>query len=545
MRRLSIALLILIAAGTAPAEEPDRYDGDTLTGWATTDFAGGTPEGATLESVEGAVRLNYRRGTLSPLLHNALLTELVELRLSVRSKVAATLIIAVEDRDGAGFHHAFQVPAGEWFKLRVAPSRFKLNDDSKVKKDQLDPARLDAGYCIFDAGAITGAEGTNTIEVDDVLVKRAGVPRKEGDLVVEEGEERVITQGVRRDGNIVVKKGGTLKIRAPRFELYGDVSIEDGTLEIEGGAFIMPQRFNHERTWDLKGKSRWSIRGAEFNAGAMPFTLKLHGESAFEVVDSEFKGGVTCDGDGRPRVSLRGAKSPGEFIVAPGMSLSAVDSKGVILWLTLGANFKGRLKLPTPEHVDRWSPGCGLDVTAENCDHTYWCIISMPGSEGTIEKCEVYGAGLFFQGHSEIALKGLRNGRKIEDYALPAEDRKLRFVDCTVRAWNFYPAGKAHLTVEDCTFGEALAFGEGRIEIRNSTCDGAGGYIGTHEKSEMRVIDSTLDCLAIAHERSTLVLERCTAKGDVRATGQATVRIIAGSVGGRAEADPGATIERE
>ena len=74
---------------------------------------------------------------------------------------------------------------------------------------------------------------------------------------------------------------------------------------------------------------------------------------------------------------------------------------------------------------------------------------------------------------AEITLKGLKNGQPMKDYALGASDRSLRFVDCTVRAWNFYPAEKAHLTIEDCTFGEALAFGEGRIEIRNSENLGA------------------------------------------------------------------------
>lgn len=543
MRFLSLAFTLILAALPLLADDTERFDGDSLTGWTTTDFEGGTPEGATLASVDGAISFSYRRGTLSPLLHNALLTDLIDLRLSVRSKVDSTLVLAVEDRDGAGFHHIFEVPAGEWLKVRVTPARFELNDDSKVKKVSLDPARLGSGYVLFDAGAITGAAGENTIEVDDVVVKRSGLPGKTGDLVVE--ETTVISESGRRIGDIIVKKGGHLKISAPQYMLDGDITMEDGTLEIEGGAFVMPQRYNHERTLDLAGKSRLVVRNAQVNAGAMPFNLHLHGESVFEVENSTFQGGVTCDNDGRGRVSLRKAVSPGEFIIGPGMEMSAVDSKGVILWLTLGENFKGRLTLPPAEHVAKWSSGFDLNVKVENCDQVYWCIISVAGSEGVIEKCQVYGAGLLFAGDSEIALKGLKNGQPMKDYTLGAPDRSLRFVDCTVRAWNFYPAEKAHLTVEDCTFGEALAFGEGQIEIRNSTCDGAGGYIGTHGKAEMRLIDCTLQCLVIGHDQSTLVLERCTAKGDVRATDQSTVRIIGGSVAGRAEKDEGATLERE
>ncbi|MFQ5844253.1 MAG: hypothetical protein ACE5JG_04615, partial [Planctomycetota bacterium] len=101
------------------------------------------------------------------------------------------------------------------------------------------------------------------------------------------------------------------------------------------------------------------------------------------------------------------------------------------------------------------------------------------------------------------------------------------------------------LTVERSTIGEAIAFMRSRMEIRDTTCDGTGGYVSTHDTAQIRLVGCTIRSPVVARDRSTAVLERCTVHGDVRATGSATIRLVDCTVTGKVEQDPGAWIHRE
>lgn len=535
MERLLLVGLLLLAGcvNTAYGQEIEKLTGS----WAVLDFAGGTPPSDSLSARDG-VRFRYQRERLLGLAHPVLLTELRELRLSLRSDHSGVLAIVLEDRDGAGFNYPIVVKAGQTTSVRVRPADFKLNEDARVKKPRLDAARLGAGFAIIDLGALTGAKGENSITIFSGEAERLAMPRATGNLVVDNSLE--ITDSIGRDGDIIIKNGARLKISAPRFALRGNIAVENGVLEMAGGVILMPQSYNHEFKIVVAEAARFHVRDALFITN-LPVTLGLLGNASYEVENSEFRGGVTCTGNDRCRVSLERAKSPGEFVVAPGMELNVRDCRFVIVWLPIGANVKGRVTLPDGNNVADWQSGHGINVRVKN-SQIVWGLVSSRGADALVANSDIYATGILFDGNAAFAIKNLHNKSALADYTVTANDRKLRFSDAKVTAWNFYAAQRAHGTIESSTFGEVLLFGEGRMEVRDSACDGSGGYIGASERAELTIVNSKINSLVIARDDAKIVMRDCEINGDVRATGRSTVKLIGCQVTGRIEKDAGATL---
>jgi hypothetical protein len=524
------------------AQDVERIDCSATAGWFMTNFVSDRPEGASLSAADGVVLFRYDRAKLAVLGHSALLTEMRELRLSIRSEIALTLALVVKDRDGATFNCPLEIRAGKMVEARARPADFKPNDDSPVKKEKLDPKRLTTGFALLDGGLFVGATGKNTLTIDEVVVEREPLKAEIGDWVVDGPVE--IRDSAARQGKIRIVKGGRLKIRAPRFVALGDIAVEGGEIDIDGGGLLLPQRYNHERKITLSDGARWRIDGGILSSSGLPFSLDLAGGSTLEAFDSQI-GGLTCNPAAGCRVNLRKVEGMTEFIVALGAEFSIVECSFVILWLTMGPNFKGPLSLPPGGRVEEWSAGHGLSLKIRNSTRIVWCLLSAAGSEGSVEKTALHACGLLFQGDGKTVLRDLQNGRTLRNVKVDATDRTLKFDESSVAAWTIYPADRAQVWLEKCAFGEALAFGESRIEIKDSTCDGSGGYLGAQDRASMKLIGCKIRCLVVARDEASIVLENCEIEGDVRATGRSTVRLVRCKVRGAVEKDEGATLNRD
>ncbi len=541
MRVLRAILLLLALPLAAPAGDEEVVPCDSTAGFQTATPSGGKPAEAELRAVDGNVVLAYERGKMAPLAHDALLTELKELRLRLHSTQAATFVVVVKDRDGASWHQPFALPAAEWTDVVLGVEKFTLNQDSAVKKPRFEPGRLGAGWLLLDAAAIVGkGSGANELRVDEVRIVRESLEETAGDWVVE--NDQAVTAGRRHAGRLLVKPGGKLTITAPRFVLDGELSQSGGAVELRGGVVEIPQRFQHERTLRLAGDSRLSFRDVLLRT-RFPAALKLEGAPSVEMDGAECLGGFTCDVPPKARIALTGTKNPGEFVIAPGGSVRVDRCENVILWHTLGENLKGVLSFPGPDVGPKWSSGHGLDVTVENSKGVRWTLLSLPGSAGSVESCDPMAAGLLFGGKSVTTLDDLQNGRALADWRVPAPDRALAFRKSTVGAWNVYASDEATVSVRKSTIGEAMTFGKGRIELEDTTIDGKGGYVGAHDDSTIRLVRCRLTCLAVARHRSRLELVECDVQGDVRAVEGARVVLERTKVSGKAESDAGASLE--
>ncbi len=343
------------------------------------------------------------------------------------------------------------------------------------------------------------------------------------------------------EGNILVMNGGHLRITAPRFMIRGNIRIEGGAVDIEGGVLVVNQRFNHQFGILAVKKSQIKIKDSAIFS-YFPMGLFLRGNSSLEVEDANFTGGLTCEAPDTCRITLKKAMTPGEFLVAPGASLSVIDSDGLIIWSTLDEHAKGTVSFPGGESVSEWSSRNGLDVHVKNSRNVLWAILSTRGSDCSTDGSHLRAAGLRFNGTSRVRLKDLRNRADISRYTLDVSDRKLRFEKTRVDTWNIYGEENAVIRVSDCLFGESMAAGTSSIEICDSTCDGSGGYVGSDNGSKMRLSNCKITCLVIARENSRMTLENCDITGDVIAVGNAVIELRGCNAKGNMRNDPGAKI---
>jgi len=107
--------------------------------------------------------------------------------------------------------------------------------------------------------------------------------------------------------------------------------------------------------------------------------------------------------------------------------------------------------------------------------------------------------------------------------SFPWPGRAVRFEDVTVDAWNFYVSGYAEVTVRDSLFGELLGFEHGFARVVDSTCDGAGGYLGTRDSSRIELERSDALCTITCDGASSLRMRDGTVAGRVTAAGDATI----------------------
>jgi hypothetical protein len=216
---------------------------------------------------------------------------------------------------------------------------------------------------------------------------------------------------------------------------------------------------------------------------------------------------------------------------------------GVLVWLFAATGTQGEFSLPDGAEISSFDLTTGFDLSVRNSTLVLWGPISYPGSALTFRDTAFLVAGLLFSGDTQQTLSGIENNGPIPDLS-GLQDRGLTFENSSVKTWNFYVADTSRLTVDACLFGEVLSFHNAVVTVGNSTCDGTGGFVGTNESSHMEIRDSTLDSDVTTFGTSTLLLERCSVIGDIRATGESTVTLRQTTVdGGKFEFDQGKIVE--
>jgi hypothetical protein len=540
---ITVALLILAVSSPTHGQETKRFEFDTTTGWVSVDLEGKPLSKGGVKAEKGRLSFSYERTGPALLVHYAaLLTGLQTLSFHIRSVQPATLVTFVEDRDGAKFHAPTILQAGQWTRVKLSPENFRLNDDSPVKKTMLDPDLLGGGYVLFDLSAVQRIGGTNRIEIDSVEITTSSLPVNKGSLTVH--RDTAITKSQVQIGDIRVGKGARMRMRSPRFVLHGNLTCEDGTIEVTDGVMVVPQRFNHQRKFSILSSSRLHFKDALL-ATSFPLAIDIKGGSSMVMDGVTAAGGITCSLQDNSWVTLRKTRRLGEFVIGPGSHLSAVDSSNMLLWLVLGPQMKGRLSLPHGKEVREWSAKPLLDVKLEACKAIQWGIISAPGAQGEIVSSRLRAVGVYFGGNTKVALHDIHNGQVPRPDAFNTGDRDLRFKDCKVVTWNFYANDSSYITLKDSTFGEAIAFGRSHITVRDSTCDGTGGYIRADNTATVHLVGCVINSRVVARDHAKIILEKCQVTGDVHATDSSTIRLIQTKIRGRIEMDPMAKVLRE
>jgi len=520
-------LAALLAGALSAGADEESASCDSTDGWALLDVTGGVgkPVLSVGEPHEGAgsVQLAFERTPgATALVRPCLLVGLRRLEFSAWGAKETPLLITAEDRDGARFHVVRPLPAGEWTRVSVTPADFELAPDSPVKKPGMDPDRLGLGFGLLDAGGVLGKTGANTLRIDALRIEREELPAVSLPAAIE-GTVEIKTPG-RHEGDVVVRKGGTLRILASRFVLAGGVTLEGGTLELVGGAFTLEAAYSHQRKIDLGAGSRVVVRDCVLANSFLPsFEVREGASLEFDGMTPLGVGTSTSVTGGT--VTVRKARWPGEFMIFPKSTVVVEDTATALLWVMLGENAKGTLRLPDGKRIEDWSldAAMGISLVVRRCDDIRWGLITAPGADVTVENTHYTAAGITLWG--ETTLEGIRNGDTATGSRLTLKDRRVELKDTTVDVWNVYAGPGAKVTLKGCRLGECWSFGDSSLTLIDSECDGTGGYVTSLHGSTFRLVNCTLDTEVIAQDQSTMTLERCRVKRAVSASGKALLKL--------------------
>jgi hypothetical protein len=183
------------------------------------------------------------------------------------------------------------------------------------------------------------------------------------------------------------------------------------------------------------------------------------------------------------------------------------------MWLVLPDSSIVDVSLPDNSLLIGWQfqdgdpgvSGIPYSLSIDSCTNVLWGLISMSGSDGTFTDTDFRTSGLFFTGQDSITVSNITNNSFYSDEIVNVPDRNLRMVNTQVTTWNFYPALRSNITINNCIFGELLAFDTSNVLIQNSICDGTGGYLGAIGHSFLVIIGSLVSSQAIAREYGFLI----------------------------------------
>lgn len=559
---LLLGVLASFSARAAEMPDEERYDFDKEVGPFTTmrvppdqapnpkdpipePIVDTSPGGA--KTGAGALKFSYTRkaGRLDLLSVSIPLTEFTLMEFDLRGAGATLIGITLDDLDGAKFHYICELRNQNWRHITLQPEDFKLSDDSPVKKKELNPDRIGAGFGIIDLSMFQKKpDGPATFWIDNMVVKRKPMMAKIGGWTIT--RDTSIEVSTRIDGTLVVDRGISLNVKAKRLQIRGDVRLKEGaTLHVEDTSVELKCAYPYQYNFALAEKSKLEFVRCKA-ALPLPWGAQLKKNSKADLQGTTFSAcGFTFDVQEGSSLSLLKTVGAGEAVIAPASQVRINESAGLLLWFMLPPNEPHRFDFPNGLRVERWTAPSsgGHDVSINASQGLMWGLVPVDGCDLTSHGVELRTVGLFFRGDAAREVKGLLNGTTYSADPVLAGRSKLKLGGSKVQSWNFYPAEKAVVNVDGCTFGEALCYGESKLNVSNSTCDGSGGYFGARDKSAITAKKCKFTGRVIAHDDAKITLEDCEIDGDALATDRASLTLIRCKVSGKKHREPGAMLD--
>jgi len=348
------------------------------------------------------------------------------------------------------------------------------------------------------------------------------IPEKEmtgSDLVIglnDPNEIVTITGSYYLDGDIYIHNKAKLIIYASNFKLDGDIYLLDsGAMIIEKSDFTIIQAYNyeHEALALENGELRFSY--VKFKSSGESWGIGLGGSSHYTMEHSEVSDGfITIGICGSARATLEDTKTPGEFLCFNDNAISFTNCDFLLFWFVLPDKSVVETTLPSDSLLRNFNfssaqddiAGIPYTVSMDSCTGVMWGLISQTGSEACFHDTDFRAVGLFFSGPDSIAVSNITNISTHVNDLIKAPDRTLRLQNCSVDTWNFYTTQKAKLKISNSVFGEALSQDSSYLEIKNSVCDGTGGYLAAFDNSFMLVTESFIRSQVVSRNTSTMVL---------------------------------------
>ncbi len=334
---------------------------------------------------------------------------------------------------------------------------------------------------------------------------------------VDPNESVTITTDRFIDGDIVLVNSGRLTVTdGARLSLSGRVELTGTSrFEISGAGLRFVQLFSYQSGLGVWGQSAAVMTDAVIDGNGQSFGIALAGSASVHFTRVTVEPGfATWALFEDASATLTDCTNGGEFLEMGTNTLAVSGTETVLFWLTLPDGAAIDTTLPAPGAVASftldpntpWASGIPYACTLTDCTNVSWGSMARSGSSATYRNSELLVAGSLFERDRIVEITGVANSASLADSTFDWGDVHLRFVDCTVGAWNFYAYGDTRLTIEDSVFGELLVTDRAQAQIVESLCDGSGGYMGVSGEGQLLMFRSTNLSQMIAQESGVAIV---------------------------------------
>ncbi len=327
-----------------------------------------------------------------------------------------------------------------------------------------------------------------------------------------------------------------------------NIILEDNAqLHFNNAVVDIPMSYKNQYGWWAKDASELRITNTNLNLGNGSLQGSFSGNSIFEQNNCHYSTSMlamTVDLKGSSQTFIDFCSGGMEFVISEAATVNVNESIMFVIWYSFSDNDIADYTLPPVNSVYNSNasditgiyefPGTasgisGVDynVNINNTDWVYWGIISESNSQTILNNSTLIACGFMFAGNADETVSGFVNDSLYTYYDAPVSDRSFTVNNSRIAAWNFYTAENAHLNIEDCFYGESLTFGDSKIDVFNSTCDGTGGYWGGHHNSVHNAYNSTIiretgmSAIINADGDNIAHLHNCEVVGDIVISGNA------------------------
>ena len=282
-------------------------------------------------------------------------------------------------------------------------------------------------------------------------------------------------------------------------------------VKIDSAVVNIPMTYKGQYSWAANQKAGISVDYSQCNLGTGALGGNFTDSSFFYQHKTNYLSSIlpmTMGITGNTSLTVDSCSGGMELVISQEANVDINKSDFFVIWFTFDDGDTVDYSYPSANSVipnasniigdyyfsDSLQGVSGIDfsVHISNSDIIFWGIISRQNSVVTINNSVLIACGFYFSDTTINTANGFIDSQNYTSYQAPFSDRYFRVNNTTVEAWNFYPVDSSQIIIDSCIYGESLGFNNSITIVKNSTCDGSGGYFGGTNNSKTVVYNSQI-----------------------------------------------------